>query len=115
MKTVGFLALALTALGATGCYGWASARYGYQPAYYSTGYARTNVVVQQPAPQVVYQQPTVVYQQPAPQPVVVQPAYQPVYQEPVVLTTPPQTYYYQPTGYYRRPAIYGGVRVYIAP
>jgi hypothetical protein len=122
-KTVGLLALALATFGATGCIGWSSSRYGY---YGSRGYVGNSVVVQAPAtqvvyqqPQVTYQQPTVVYQQPQvvyQQPVYQQPVYQqPVYQQPVVLTAPPQTYYYRPTGYYTRPAMYGGVRIYIAP
>lgn len=98
-NTMALVGLALAALGSAGCWGYVSTRYsgGY---YYGTAPAR--VVYQQPATQVVYQQPAVVYTQP-------------VYEEPVVLTTPPAVYYYQPTGYYRRPAIYGGVRIYVAP
>ena len=91
---------AFAVLASTGCA--VRGRYGYSPVYY--GSQQPAVVYQQPAyqQQVVVQQAPVYYQQPA-------------YQQPVVLQAPPPVYYQQPTGYYTRPAYYGGVRIYVAP
>jgi len=83
------------------------------------------VIYQQQQPQVVYQQPPVAPVPSAPVPPVYSPDQQVVYQQqqpqpilvdqPVVLQQAPPVYYYQPTGVFRRPALWGGVRIFIAP
>ncbi len=112
---------ALFAVAASGC----ARHYIYGPAvgpgYYGHGHHRHGgAVVYQAQPvyqqqPVAYQQQPVVYQQPvayqqqvvAPPPAVYEP-------QPVQLEQAPPAYYYQPTGHFRRPALYRGVRVYVA-
>lgn len=110
-----FAALSLASM--AGCH--AHGRYGYTPG----GYYYAQPQIQQRQAVYVQQQPAY-YQQPQPQAVYVQqqqPVYvqqaqpQPVYvQQPVVLQSQPETYYTMPTGDYQRPAMWNGVRVYIA-
>ena len=115
VASLAFAALSLSV--GTGCH--VRSRYGYyggggyyraQPVYVQQqpAYVQQTYVQQQPT----YVQPTYVQQQPAQ--VYVQ-QQQPYYdQQPVVLQQQPEVYYPAPTGVYQRPAVYNGVRVYIA-